>query len=135
MAEMVFEDMILQCFFFGCQILCESNKPGVINYFQRRGYAAFLIYIPGYTEPGIPSTANNKREASLMVESYIEQQVNKMDFRALIYQLLKFDINKTEKYDLVMAMLWTEYADNYRYFEIEQPKDDMVDIDSMFRRF
>lgn len=135
MAEMVYEDLIMQCFFFGCQILCESNKPGVLNYFIRRGYANFLVHIPGYKEPGIPSTADNKREASLMLESYIEQNIDKMDFIMQIVQLLKFDIKKTEKFDLVMAMLWTEYADNYRYFETEDQNDDLIEADTVMRQY
>lgn len=134
-ADMVYEDMIIQCFFFGCQILCESNKPGILNYFDRRGYRNFLVHIPGYKEPGIPSTQDNKREASLMVEAYIEQNILKMDFIMQIVQLLGFDIKKTEKYDLVMAMLWTEYADNYRYFEMEEEKDELIDVDELMRTY
>lgn len=36
--EMHFEDMILQCVFYGYPILGERNKPGCINYFKQRGY-------------------------------------------------------------------------------------------------
>jgi len=135
MAEMVYEDLVMQSFFFGCQMLPESNKPGVINYFIRRGYGNFLVHVPGYKEPGIPSTQDNKREASLMVESYIEQNIHKMDFLLQIIQLLQFDIKKTEKFDLVMAMLWTEYADNYRYFETEDENDDLYELDDLMPQY
>jgi hypothetical protein len=135
MAEMVYEDLIMQCFFFGCQMLAESNKPGVINYFIRRGYGAFLVHIEGYKEPGIPSTQDNKREASLMIESYIEEYIQAMDFTKQIVQLLGFDIKKTEKSDLVMAMLWTEYADNYRYWETEEQKEDLIEIDDIMPQY
>lgn len=133
--EMVYEDLIMQCFFFGCGILCESNKPGVLRYFLRRGYDAFLIRIPGYKEPGIPSTQENKREASLMVEAYIEQNILKMDFRDQIYQLLRFDITKTTKWDLAMATLWTEYADNYRYFEVEAKEEELIEANQFIRTY
>lgn len=36
--EMYYEDMILQCVFYGYPILGERNKPGCINYFKQRGY-------------------------------------------------------------------------------------------------
>lgn len=135
MADMVYEDLIMQSVFFGCGILCESNKPGVLNYFRRRGYEAFLIHIPGYKEPGIPSTADNKREASLMMEAYIEQNINKMDFREWISQLLRFDIKKTGPYDLAMASLWTEYADNYRYFESDPETEEVMEMDQLFQSY
>lgn len=135
LADMMYEDLIIQCFFFGCQILCESNKPGILNYFVRRGYHNFLVYVPGYTEPGIPSTLPNKKEASIMLESYIEQNIDKMDFIDQIVQLLGFDIKNTEKSDLVMAMLWTEYADNYRYFELEEDKSDLYEVEEVMRQY
>jgi len=58
-----------------------------------------------------------------------------MDFRDQILQLLKFEIKKTEKYDLAMAMLWTEYADNYKYFELEEPGEDLYDVSEVMRQY
>lgn len=135
MPEMVYEDMILQCVFFGCQINCENNKPGVLRYFERRGYRNFLLHLPGKKEPGIASTQEHKREASLMVESHIEQHIHTYDFVDQIDQLLEFNIDKTEKYDLVMAMLWTEYGDNYRYQESEEQKEELLEVDDLMNSY
>jgi hypothetical protein len=131
----MYEDLIMQSVFFGCGILCESNKPGAIRYFKRRGYEPFLIQLPGYKEPGVPSTEVNKREASMMVEAYIEQNILKMDFRDQIFHLLKFNIKKTTKWDLAMATLWTEYADNYRYFEVEAKEEELIEADQFIRGY
>ncbi len=30
---LMYEDMLKQCIFYGCQILTEDNKPGLINWF------------------------------------------------------------------------------------------------------
>lgn len=135
MPEMVYEDLIMQCVFFGCMINCESNKPGVLRYFERRGYSNFLIHYAGRKEPGIPSTQEHKREASLMVQSHVEQYIHTYDFVDQIDQLLEFNIDKTEKYDLVMAMLWTEHADNYRYQEAEEPDEELIEADELLNSY
>jgi hypothetical protein len=131
----MYEDLLMQSVFFGCGILCENNKPGILQHFKRRGFGPFLIQLPGYKEPGIPSTQENKREASLMVEAYIEREIHKMDFRDQIFHLLKFNIKKTTKWDLAMATLWTEYADNYRYFEVEAKEEELVEADQFMRTY
>lgn len=134
-AELFYEDMILQCVYAGCQLLAENNKPGIIRYFRRRGYAPFLVHLLGYKEPGIPSTVDNKKDASIMCEAYIEQHCDKMFFVEQLKQGLKFDIKKTEKSDAWMGFMWTEYADGYKYFDEEPDNKDMIEVDTLFREY
>jgi hypothetical protein len=70
--EIFYEDMIMQCFFYGMEILAETNKIGLVNYFRMRGYEKFLMHRPDPTqtayskrnqkEPGIPMTGDAARE-------------------------------------------------------------------------
>ena len=110
-AAIMYEDMIKQCVFFGCGILFESNKPGVKRYFEERGYGAFLIHLPDYKEPGIPSTPENKRTLAEQTEEYITNNIDKVYFDKLIKQWLDFRLEKTQKYDIAMAAGWTLVAD------------------------
>jgi hypothetical protein len=111
LAYIFYEDMLMMCWYFGCPILFESQKPGIKKYFDTRGCADFLIHFPGYKEPGIPSTADNKQTLMEQTENHIENHINKTWFIPLIKQWLKFDPKNTEKYDLAMMAGWTLVAD------------------------
>jgi hypothetical protein len=109
---LLYEDMIMQCFYFGSPLLFETNKAGSLKqYFTRRGYFNFLMFFPGYNEPGIPSTADNKQVMSELNELYIEECIDNVYFPELIDSWLKFDIKDTEEEDDTMAAGWTLVAD------------------------
>jgi hypothetical protein len=83
--ETMWEDMILQCVFYGWEILIESNKIGTINYFRMRGYENYLMKRPEETqtissakmeEPGIPMSGSEPRQALIYAtESHIINKV------------------------------------------------------------
>lgn len=110
-AAIMYEDMIKQCCYFGCALLFESQKPGVKRYFGDRGYGDFLMHLPGYKEPGIPSTPENKRTLAEQTEEYISNNIDSVYFSLLIKQWLDFRFDKTQLYDLAMAAGWTLVAD------------------------
>ncbi|MEJ7827161.1 MAG: hypothetical protein WKF91_03170, partial [Segetibacter sp.] len=70
MASMMYDDILMQCVFFGCPLLYESNKPGIKKHFNVRGYGFFLIHLPGYEDTGIPSTPQNKQTLAEVTEEY-----------------------------------------------------------------
>lgn len=109
--SMMYEDILMQCVYFGCPLLFESNKPGIRTYFENRGYYGFLIHLPGYNEPGIPSTTQNKATLAELTEEYIGTSMEKMFFKSLIEDWLEFDLEETQKYDEAMAAGWTLVAD------------------------
>ncbi|MFD2922044.1 hypothetical protein ACFS6H_20150 [Terrimonas rubra] len=132
-AAAMYEDMIMQCRYFGISILAESNRPGIISYFRDRNHGAFLMHLPGYKEPGIPSTQENKRQASELIEATIEDNCDKIFFIDVIEDLLVFDINKTQKFDLAMAALWTEIACDNRLFRLKE-KSEVTEVTELFKR-
>ncbi len=83
--EIMWSDMILECVFYGWEILVESNKIGTINYFRMRGYENYLMHRPEETqtntsskmeEPGIPMSGTEARQALIYAtESYIINKV------------------------------------------------------------
>jgi len=109
-ADILWEDMIKQSVYFGCQILVENNKRGIIRYFEDRGYGPFLQRLPGYKEAGIPATEDNKHTALFFVEEQVENNSDKIFFIDLLNDLIKFDVTKTQKFDIGMACLWVEMA-------------------------
>lgn len=133
-AELMYEDIIMQHFFFSCRMLPETQKPGIMRYFRNRGYAAFLMILPGYAEPGIPSTPENKQMACEFTEYDVEMRIDKYYFIDVIDDLLNLDIKKTQKYDLGMAKLWTEVACLNKMYE-KPANNNVVDISNLFKQY
>lgn len=121
-AEIFYEDMIKQCVFYGCQILIENNKIGIIKYFERRGYYEYLMDRPESTHTdfskkqqtkGIPGTGvaviNAQAEA---VATYIYDhvglkpdtgEIGKCYFNRLLDDWSRFDINNRTKFDATIS--------------------------------
>ena len=121
--EVMWEDMILQCVFFGWELLCESNKIGTINHFRTRGYINYLMDRPEETqtdyskanqkEKGIPMSGDEARQSLIYaVESFVinyvgliqtedtEPYMGKVYFDRLLKCLLDFDTDqKWTKFD------------------------------------
>lgn len=133
-AELMYEDILMQHFFFSCRMLPETQKPGIMRYFRNRGYAAFLMILPGYTEPGIPSTPENKQTGCEFTEYDVEMRVDKYYFIDVIDDLLNLDIKKTQKYDLGMAKLWTEVACLNKLYE-KPANSNVVDVSNLFKQY
>ena len=119
--EAMWEDMIMQCVYYGWEILIESNKIGTINYFRIRGYENYLMDRPEETqtassekmkEKGIPMSGEEARMALInATESYIinkvgmieedgeEARMGKCYFDTLLGNWRDFDFDKK----------WTEF--------------------------
>ena len=134
-AAIMYEDMIKQCFYFGCGLLYESQKPGVKRYFEERGYLDFLIRLPGYKDPGIPSTQDNKRTLAEQTEEYISNHIDKVYFSKLIKQWLDFRLDKTQMYDIAMAAGWTLVADMELIHETRKTEEATEEVGDYFETF
>jgi len=121
-AEMFYEDMIKQCVFYGCPILVENNKIGIIKYFERRGYYNYLMDRPESTHTdfsrkqvtkGIPGSGvaviNAQAEA---VATYIYDhvglksetgEIGKCYFNKLLDDWSRFDISDRTKFDATIS--------------------------------
>ena len=117
-ADIFYEDMIKQCIFYGCQILVENNKVGIIKYFERRGYNDYLMDRPEHTHTmtsrtqktkGIPGSGEAVINAQAEVtQAYIYDhvgfnyetgEIGKCYFNRLLEDWAEFDINNRTRYD------------------------------------
>jgi hypothetical protein len=105
------EDMIKTCYYFGCQILFENNKNNWEEYFKIRGYERFLMKLDQYEGYGIPGNDKNAETGVDMTEEFINTNINKVFFKTLINQWLRFEFKNRTKYDLAMAAMYTLMAD------------------------
>lgn len=100
-SKILYEDAIKTCVFYGCLALIEDNKPGMIQYFEDRGYQNFLMHFKG--KPGIHGGTKAHLDIAEETEVFIEDHCHKVAFKQLINDWLGFDLSNTTKFDLGMA--------------------------------
>ena len=154
-----YDDMLKQCVFYGCQLLVENNKPGLINYFKAKGYENYLMDRPEGThtkysrknqkEKGIPLSGGEARQSVIEhLESYIFQQVGLRDlpdsvkendryghmyFERTLDDWLLFDPKAWNDYDATVSSALTVIAS--KKFEVKAPvKRDIGNMLSAIRR-
>lgn len=121
--DMFYEDMVKQCIFYGCQLLCENNKIGLINWFDNNGYGQYLMERPDFThtdysrkrqkEKGIPMNSEAVRQRAIEVtEEFIYKNTGYNEatggygnvyFNELIKCWIKFNPQKWTDYDEFVA--------------------------------
>lgn len=145
--EMFYEDLAKQCVFYGCKLLCENNKPGLINWFINNGFEGYLMRRPAQThtdysknkqqEYGIPMNSEAVRSSAIEItQTYIYENVGyneetgkigKVFFNDLLTCWLKFNPAKWTDYDeFVAASLCLFAARSYRPKQKERVRKNFV---------
>lgn len=132
-AALYFDDMLKQSFYYGVPLLFENNKSKIEDFFKDKRCEDFLIRLPDYENYGIPSTPENKRLLVNLWEDYVENHHRKIRSLRLNEQLLKFDVNRTQLFDLVMSSGWTLVANYYKRHVTEKTEERK--ITDYFREF
>lgn len=118
--EDYYEDMIIACFYFGCQIHCEKNKFDIFNYFKRRGYKEFMMLRPENTFTGV-AKPGEQQAGTYASEPIIELYINRLKTfwatkaasvrnKRIIEDALKFRYSTRGKRDLTVAAGYTMLA-------------------------
>ena len=118
-AEIMFEDVLMACIFYGMPILAENNKPRLLYHFKNRGYRGFSItrfdkaanrLSPTEKElGGMPNSSEDIKQIHAgAIESYIDKYVGydaetgecgSMPFNRTLDDWKHFDISNRTKYD------------------------------------
>lgn len=127
--EEFFEDMIKQAVFFGAKVQFEAKNMKIADWFEDRGYWDFLMnkdLKKRDERKGNPTTPDLIQEMSSLIDQYlsrpiIEGEQNNFDFiwfDDLLDDVLGFDPNNTQKYDLTMSLGQTLLgAQKLRFFK------------------
>lgn len=114
---MQYEDILKTAWYFGCQILFESNVDNWKEYFKTPSKSAvscepFLMKLPGEDDYGLYSEGAGKTHQLIcdLTEDYIDKHIKKVFFKKTIKQWLEFDVAKTTFYDEAMAAGYTLIA-------------------------
>ena len=96
-------------------------------------FSKFLIHLDGRKEPGIPGTPVSHLEIVNHTLQYIEDCIDNEDSIDLIEEWIKFDINKTTKFDLGMTSGYNLIAANRFMPKVEkEKKEEYLDIKDVF---
>jgi hypothetical protein len=114
---MQYEDLLKMAWYFGCQILFESNIDNWREYFKSPAKSAvscepFLMKLPGEDDYGLYSDGHGKTHQLIcdLTEDYIDRNIKKVFFKKLIQEWLEFTIDKTTAFDRAMASGYTLVA-------------------------
>jgi hypothetical protein len=120
-ARMYYEDMAKMAVFTGYKVLAETNKPGLIKYFEEKMMAGMLQRVDGNKEPGIAASTKSHIDMIEHTEDFIIDHSHKVMFVELIEDWEQFDPKNTQDYDLAMASGWALYGANdiYRRLNFE----------------
>lgn len=121
--QVFYEDVLKTAVYYGCSILFENQKIGIMHYFADRGYSNFLMWLPERTQPGIAASPKTHQHIAELTESYINDNHEKLYFKDVIQELLEFDISNTTAFDGAMAMGYALIAD-----QVKVAKKDLAEI-------
>lgn len=130
--QVFFEDMIKMAVYYGCQVLFENQKIGILHYFEDRGYGKFLMWLPDRNQPGIAASPKTHQFIAELTESYITDYCDKVYFKDLINDWLEFDISNTTKFDAAMAAGYALIADQAKV--MKQDYKQIRDVSEYFKK-
>jgi hypothetical protein len=128
-----YEDMIKMAVYYGCHILFENNKIGMLGYFNERGYGNFLMWLPDRQAPGIAATPRSHQYGAELTEEYINSDVDKVYFKDLLKDWLEFDLSNTTKFDIAMAASYALMAE--KAITTKQDKSEVREVKEYFRSY
>lgn len=104
-----YEDVLKMCWYFGCQMLFESNIDNWKEYFKNANCWPFLMILPGESDPGMHSDGGGKAHQLIcdMTEDYIDKHIKKVYYKRLVESWLKFRIENTREFDETMGAGYT----------------------------
>lgn len=132
-----YEDMINLCRFYGCKILAENQKVGIINHFKERGYESFIMHRPGFTftddrrnqsTPGIPSSTPMIQQYTEKIMAWVQNYGHLCPFKELTDDLIKFRPAKPREHDPTVAFGFTLIAAESK----EEPPPVAIDPNDIF---
>ena len=152
--EDFWDDILKACVFYGCEVLAETNKIGLVNHFRMKGKSHYLMDRPAIThvkfsktrqkEKGLPMNSVEVRQALMeLMEIYIVENVGydqetdthgTMYFNELCKCLIRFKPDKWTDYDeFVGAVLALVASTRYNIKDIESSKTNLTISDTVRR--
>jgi len=130
---MQYEDILKMAWYYGCQILFERNIDNWRDYFFAKRCEGFLMKLPGEDDYGIYTDGHKTVHQTLAdyTEAYINEHIEKVVYKELISEWLRFDVGATTKFDSAMAAGFTLIAARNKSYQ--RKIEDTRDVSNYFR--
>ena len=132
-AAIYYEDVLKACVYYGCQVLVENQKIGIVTYFNDRGYGDFLMWLKDRNQAGIAASPKTHQYIAELTEDYINNYCDRVYFKDLITDWLHFDISDTTRFDAAMAAGYTLIADREKMYVRDIEK--VYDVGAYFKSY
>lgn len=135
--EDFYEDQILACVFFGCEVLIEKNKFDIYNYMKKRGYINFVMQQPSNTvsitnksemKEGISAGTYTIDLYVTRLKSYWALHGHRCRQPRILDDARKFTVKTRGQRDLTVACGWARLAAEKPY----KPKTVNIPIGDIF---
>jgi hypothetical protein len=110
--DLFYDDILRTVFHYGCEFLFENQKIGVVAYFEDLSCEQFMIKLEGSKNFGIPATKKTTLAFVNLIEQYVTNDIEKVDFIELLTDWMNARIDKTQDFDAFMASGYTLLADS-----------------------
>lgn len=127
------EDMLMMCWWLGCEALLENNKPAMIDYFEseNKNCGEFLMQLSDYTGKGIPGNDKTAERIVDLTETYIFENLGKMYFSLVCQQWVDFDFHNRTAFDVAMAAGYTLIGDHRNTYKTVK---NVTKVESLFKK-
>lgn len=132
--NVLYERALMICWFFGCSMHVENQKPGVIRYFYANNCEAFIMgkYDPEgkkrNTDDGTPASLMTIQEYTSEIATDVEYFGHTYRFVEVIEDLLLFNPRKTTEYDYAVAKGYLQLAVKMKPKNTPPPITDLNDF-------
>ena len=143
--NVLYERALMLCWYFGCSLHIENQKPGTIRYFYEHGCGDFILnkYVPLEASMRVRSAIDDGTAASTTIiqeytgelSTYIEYFGHTIPFRELIEDLLLFNPRKTTEYDYSVAAGFCELACKIKPKTQPKPLFDLEEVMLQYDRW
>lgn len=137
--NVLYERLIMICWFLGCSVHIESQKGAVINYFYEKNCGDFVMAkYTGFNEEasdndGTASTPRIIEEYTNAYDHYITNYGHTMVFREQVEDALTFDPNDPTPSDYTVASGFCELAGKMKPRVPKQDYRDIADFMPIYR--
>lgn len=138
-----YEDVIKAMRFFGCKVLIENQKPGLINHLRQRGYSHFIMSRPEETfttshNKGLNQDTSGMPSSKVMIDHYLGKLKTFITFHGhrvpsmnFIEQCLDFTPEKIRDFDSVVAAGYTLVASEATVIPVKHE----VQLSNFFKKY
>jgi len=136
------EEMLMMCVYYGVQMNPEINVELLWDYFEGRGYRAFLLYqFDPRTKkmkntPGSSTSTKIQQDIFIEYMTYIENEIDEEVHLEVLEECR--DIGGPEEmtlFDLFTAGGYALIGTNPLHDEIQKLEDELLDISTVFRKY